>query len=174
MIVVDGYNAIRRVDWLKSAEAGGGLAAGRRALLAAIVSSGVLRNHRVLVFFDGSADVEGGELPPVSHPRLFVRFSRPPKDADAAIVSALRGRGVKEGVLLVTADRDLAFRARSLGARVQSPESWEGTVPRRLGRRRRRAMRGDSNAVSAGEEKPRATEAEVDYWLSVFGDDETG
>ena len=171
MIFVDGYNVIRRVPSLASAETRGGLAAGRRALLSAIVSSGVLRASRVFVYFDGSSDVEGNEKEPVSHPRLTVRFSRPPSNADSAIVAALEAIGVKEGVSLVTADAELSFRARSMGASVLEPETWVGVVPRRLAKRpSRRQTRG--RRADGSEEKPEATKAELDYWRSVFSDAE--
>lgn len=164
MFLVDGYNAIRRVERLKTAEARAGLAGGRRALIATIVASGVLRSQRVVVVFDGSSEGRGSEISP--HPDLAVRYSTPPSDADAAILSLLRGApagGSGEPATVVTADQELSFEARRLGALVVSPERWVGlrTAPRA----KRRARRPPSS------DKPQASASDVRYWLEVFGAD---
>jgi predicted RNA-binding protein with PIN domain len=163
MILVDGYNAIRRLAHLKSAEERAGLEAGRRALLLGIAASGVLRSQSVIVVFDGaSAGVAGGPTP---HPRLSVRYSVPPEKADEAILSLLRKRReAPDTATVVTADSELAFEARRLGALAVPPEEWEGLRVKRLKSRRARAERGS--------EKPEPTASEADYWLRVFGGDE--
>ena len=64
--------------------------------------------------------------------------------------------------IVVTADRDLQFSARRLGAGVVAPESWEGLRTRASKRRRRRPARADSG------EKPTPSSQDVRYWLDVF------
>jgi len=149
---------------LASAERKAGLAAGRRALASSIVASGILRAHRVVVMFDASRETAPSE--PSPHPMLSLRFSTPPADADAAILDLLaRSKGEASGpVTVVTADSDLAWEARKLGANVVAPESWE-PLSARKGRKPKAA------AASTRSDKPQASAKDVDYWLGVFGEE---
>lgn len=162
--VVDGYNAIRRVDAFCRVEASRGLEAGRDALLSAIVASGVLDSSPVLVVFDGAADVTASM--PRLHRSLTVRFSRAPESADAAIVALLQGADSSE-VRVVTADRELQFSVQRLGASVVTPESWDGLRTQRKRRRRGVPPRPDK-------EKPKPSARDVAYWLDVFEPDGDG
>jgi YacP-like NYN domain len=171
MFLVDGYNAIRRTPSLSSAETRGGLAAGRRALVATLVASGILRSSRVMVVFD-AGEAAGGVPEASPHRMLSVRYSIPPQDADAAILALIENakeKGRAAGLTLVTADRDLSFRARLLGAGVVPPEEWDPLRAKRI-RGARPRPRGSSTSESSN--KPRATAADVDYWLTVFGEDD--
>lgn len=161
IFVVDGYNAIRRVETLRRMEAENGLEAGRRALVATLLASGVLRSHRATVVFDGDRDAPPST--PSPHPRLSIRYSVPPENADAAILAGLKRHRSAKDVTVVTADGDLAFEARRLGASVVSPEAWSALRPRRS-RTPARARDRDSA------EKPTASPADVSYWLDVFGE----
>ena len=161
MFVVDGYNAIRRVERLRRVEARGGLEAGRKALLTAIVSSGVLGSHRVVVVFDGSSEVQPSERSP--HRSLTVRYSRAPENADRAIVSFVGRRGRDVETVVVSADEELSFAVKGLGATVVAPERWSVL---QLPRRRKRS------AESRSSEKPTATSADVAYWLEIFEDED--
>jgi predicted RNA-binding protein with PIN domain len=149
---------------LASAERKAGLAAGRRALASSIVASGILRAHRVVVMFDAARENTPSE--PSPHPMLSLRFSTPPRDADAAILDLLaRSKGeASSPVTVVTADSDLSWEARKLGASVVAPESWE-PLKAPKGRKRRQS------AANARSEKPQASAKDVDYWLGVFGDE---
>jgi predicted RNA-binding protein with PIN domain len=149
---------------LASAERKAGLAAGRRALASSIVASGILRAHRVVVMFDAARETMPSE--PSPHPMLSLRFSTPPANADAAILDLLaRSKGeASSPVTVVTADSDLAWEARKLGAKVVAPESWEPLSPSK--RRERKAA-----AANASPDKPQASAKDVDYWLGVFGDE---
>lgn len=169
MFLVDGYNAIRRTTALLNAETGAGLGAGRRALVATIVASGVLRSSRVLVVFDAGERAAGPPEPSL-HPRLSLRFSIPPQNADATILALLEGAkraGGTGSVTVVTADRELSWQVRRLGAGVVSPEEWAPLRPRPAPRARR-------ESGTERPEKPRASAADVDYWLRVFGDGDAG
>ncbi len=93
---------------------------------------------------------------------LGVRFSAPLADADAAILDLL-ARSKGESVTVVTADSELAFQARKLGATVVPPESWEPLKAMRA----RKPPKGKSRKPA--KEKPQASAKDVDYWLGVFG-----
>jgi predicted RNA-binding protein with PIN domain len=163
MILVDGYNAIRRVAHLKNAEERAGLEAGRRALLMAIAASGVLRSESVVVVFDGGPAGAASDPPP--HRKLSVRYSVPPENADETILALLRkSREAPDSATVVTADSELAFEARSLGARTVSPGEWEALRVRRL-----KKPRGPARS---GSDKPEPSASETDYWLRIFGGDE--
>jgi predicted RNA-binding protein with PIN domain len=146
---------------LAGAEQKAGLAAGRRALASAIVASGVLGSHRVVVVYDASSETAPSE--PSPHPSLALRFSRPPADADREILSLIaRARGSSTGpITVVTADHGLSWECRKLGAAVIAPESWE---PFRRPRSRKKP-RGPAESS----EKPRASAKDVEYWLEIFG-----
>lgn len=160
LFLVDGYNAVRRVERLRQVEARDGLAFGRDALVTAILSSGILRVHQVTVMFDGGAEVPAGE--PSPHRSLTVRYSRPPQTADDAIVRFLERKRKNQPTTVVTADEELAFSARRLGAAVIAPEAWEGVrEPKRAKRRR----------VTEATDKPTVTTADVAYWLEIFKDE---
>lgn len=167
LFIVDGYNAIRRVAHLREPELKRGLEAGRRALVGRILESGVLQLAKVLILFDGEvgAGSMAAALGTGPHKNLTVRFA---PHADDAIVEAVVRARKREGVTVVTADRELSWRVKELGATVVGPETWRALMPRR---------RKPPSAVapadpSAASEKPRASKAEVDYWLSIFGEDE--
>jgi predicted RNA-binding protein with PIN domain len=163
MVLVDGYNAIRRVAHLKNAEERAGLEAGRRALLITIVASGVLRSQSVVVVFDGGP--AGAASGPPPHPKLLVRYSVPPQNADQAILALVgKAREAPDAVTVVTADSELAFEARSVGARTVKPEEWEALRVQRLKKRH--------GPAAAGSDKPEPSAKEIDYWLRVFGGDE--
>lgn len=163
MYVVDGYNAIRRIDALSRAESSRGLEAGRDALLSTIVASGVLARHRVLVVFDGVSEVVSSM--PRLHRSLAVRFSRAPQTADRAIVELLQ-KGAS-AVTVVTADRDLQLEVRRMGASVVEPSAWEGL--RGPSRRKRR-----TSPPPARDDKPQPSSGDVSYWLEVFGEGQEG
>ena len=66
---------------------------------------------------------------------------------------------------MVTADRDLSWEVRKLGASVVAPESWEAI----------KAGKGRSTKPRAGglpSEKPQASSKDVDYWLEVFREED--
>jgi predicted RNA-binding protein with PIN domain len=146
---------------LKSAEEKAGLAAGRRALLATIAASRILRSDRVIVVFDASETTAVSE--PSPHPSLAVRFSTPPADADATILDLL-ARSKGELLTVVTADSELSFEARKLGANVVAPEGWEPLKTGKTGKR----PKGKGGTASG--EKPQASAKDVDYWLGIFGE----
>jgi len=115
-----------------------------------------------MVVFDAARETAPSE--PSPHRMLSLRFSTPPADADATILDLLarsKGEG-SSSVTVVTADRDLAWEARKLGAAVVAPESWKPlTTPK--GRK--------TKSAAAAADKPQASSKDVDYWLRIFGED---
>lgn len=162
--LVDGYNVIRGTPRFRDIERREGLEAGREALVRALLSSPLLARASVTLVFDGAAS--GPETGTSPHPRLRVRFSRPPENADAAIVSLLgKHSGDESASVVVSADRDLQWEARKRGVSVELPEAWLSKVTPRPGRKVRK-----TGSDSSG--KPAASREEVAWGLSVFGDGE--
>jgi len=158
--LVDGYNVIRRDSRLHEAEMQLGLAGGRRALLTRIQAASHHRNSRIIVVFDGAS--HAATVTSETHGRIEVRFSRPPQNADQAIIALLDTISQCGSVAVVTADRELAWQARSRGASVLDPQDWLPTPrSRRPGRGKRPADPG---------EKPAAARSEVEWGLAVFGE----
>ena len=124
MFVVDGYNAIRRVPRFAVVEARDGLRAGREALVTAILASGTLRAQPVVIIFDGNKDIDIRHNLRAPHPKLTLRFSRSPDNADQEILRFV-GKGRATAATVITADQDLAFEARRLGGRAGELECFE-------------------------------------------------
>ena len=109
---------------------------------------------RVVVFYDGGPD--GREARHHRH-GLELHYSGA-GDADDLIVAWLRRHPERQAVV-VTADRELAGRARAHGARVVTGLDADP------------APGGSASAEDRGPPSP----AEVDHWLRLFGaDGETG
>ena len=161
MFVVDGYNAIRRVPRFAVVEARDGLRAGRDALVTAILGSGTLRAQPVVIIFDGSEDIDVGHNFRAPHPKLTLRFSRSPDNADQEILRFL-GTGSAATATVITADQDLAFESRRLGATVVAPESWNVLKLPKCPKRK---------SHEAPSEKPNASASDVAYWRDVFEDE---
>jgi len=86
----------------------------------------------LIVFFDSSPlapDTTPATRPDaLSGPGIEVRFARPGQSADDAIVAFLAQNGQPGHYAVVTNDRDLAVRARSLGASVVSADDFAGRI----------------------------------------------
>ena len=127
IIIIDGYNLIRRTPALLDIEARG-LEAGREALLDRLFLYKGGRQDDITVVFDGPGSrgywARGG---------IRVQFA---PSADAAVV-ALAG----PGTLVVSSDLEVQVGARRRGARTQgSDEFWQQVKAAIVGRRYRRSQ----------------------------------
>ena len=141
--LVDGNNLIGRERRGKASE-------DDRSALVGEISDRLRRTRaRVLVFFDGAGET-------LSLGSLSVRFAGASTADDAIARELARSRAPREDVV-VTADRELARRARDGGARVLTPdEFWS-----RFGSAPVPAKPGPSD-------EPRV---DVDEWTRFFADE---
>jgi uncharacterized protein len=148
VLLLDGHNVIGRVPGLsleREEEA-------REQLLrrvAAVKGSG---GRRVIVVFDGNRP---GAAKESAFGGIRVVFSPQGRTADEEILRRV-GQGRPAEVTVVTSDRVLADRVRSLGARVETAEAF-------LARLRPRT-RGRADTTSEVTVSPE----EVEAWLQAF------
>ena len=105
---LDGNNLMRRP----------GVTADRAALIAELADRLRRTRARAVVFFDGPSDGA-----PTALGALSLRFAGG-VSADDAIVAAIGRSSAPSDVIVVTADRDLARRARDAGAKSLDPEAF--------------------------------------------------
>ena len=155
--VIDGYNVIRRDTQLRATEAEHGLEEGRKTLLNQIADSRQLVKARVIVVFDGAA---AGAAHRTQSPRsgFAVVFSVPPQNADQRIVSILKSRHNDSSMTVVTADRELQWDVRKLGARAVDPADF---IAQFFARKRPRLK---------PIEPPITTAKEIAWGIETFGD----
>lgn len=165
-IFIDGYNLIfaasNRVGGFDMSDP----EAARDKLLSLLARYRAARSGRIVVFFDGSR--EAAHLPR----REFVRgievvFSDAPSDADADIKNAVSHDDQPRNIQVVSSDIGIQEFARRYGVRVVDALSFLDM------------MFEASNKHRVPQDEPvekyggAASKDEIDYWLSVFGD-ETG
>jgi hypothetical protein len=115
-----------------------------------------LAKARVIVVFDGAA---GAAHPaPSSRSGLDVVFSAPPQNADQRIVSILKSRRDNGSMTVVTADLDLQWEVKKLGAHVVDPGDFLSQF----------APREPPKLEMI--EKPITTREEVEWGIETFGD----
>jgi len=120
-IIVDGYNVIRQSASLSQIE-GQDLEAGRRELVRRLSDYQRRRRHQILVVFDAA---EGGHSSPKQERMqgISVTFSRKGETADE-VIKRLAAAG-REGMVIVTSDRELAGFAERQGATAIRAEDFE-------------------------------------------------
>lgn len=124
-----------------------------RAALVSEISARLRQTRaRATLFFDGPAGAR-----PAALGSLSVRTASG-SSADEAILQAIRGSRAPGECIVVTADRELARRARDAGAKVAPPRDFFA----RFGA-----------GASAGDDGPRppATATDVEEWMRYFGDE---
>jgi predicted RNA-binding protein with PIN domain len=159
-LLVDGHNVLlRRAD--TPAFGPEEHRARRERLVAAVRAYGRRHGYAGRVAFDGITNA----LSPWNATRVGgvqVRYSPASVDADRILLEWVRELEGKD-VTLVTSDRELAARAKSLGAKILAAETLvESEAPTRAP-----GGRGAS-PPDARPPQPRLSRAEVDYWVRVF------
>jgi len=127
LILIDGYNVIRKTPGLLAAERGS-LAAGREALLARVAATYRHTPHRVVVVFDG--DGPAASVSPLSgRARGQVIFTARGESADA-MLSRLAHDAEADGERAVVVSEDLEVRlgAASAGATAALPQELSGRL----------------------------------------------
>jgi len=158
LYLVDGYN-ITRAD---PATSGMSAEEARIALLARLSARGaeLLGKGRIVVVFDGPED---GGVSSARHGGVEVRFSRG-EDADDVIVRLAASSA--EDIALVSGDRELAERVRSVAERdvtvLGREKVFESARPRGAARRRR-GYPGRAAGLPPGAN--RITQELKDLWL---------
>lgn len=120
--LVDGFNVLQ-VALLRDSDRQGWWREEARARLLGRAASFDDTQAEIWVIFDGARPAEAGAEPSA---RLRVAFA---PSADAWMLARLRATPEPARVALVTADRRLAARARSQGARVVTPAAFLARCP---------------------------------------------
>src|SRR5256886_8350464 len=103
---MEGYSVTRRDAARGAAEEGGGLHAGRAALLRLVAGAARRHSDHFTAVFDGAPGVGPAESPG----QVEVIFSRPPEKADDVLMRLARQSG--DGDAVVSDDRTVADAAR--------------------------------------------------------------
>ena len=154
MLLVDGHNLIGRTPGLSLSREEGSREEVLRRIAAAKGSGG----ERVVVVFDGNRP---GSAKEQGFGGVRVVYAPAGRSADEEILRRVAG-GNPRAVTVVTSDRQLAERARGLGARGESCEAFWARL------RRPRPPRG-----GVGDDPP-VPDEDVEEWLRVFGDPPDG
>ena len=120
-LIIDGYNLIRQSTTLRNQDRED-LDKGREALLRRLSAYKRVKQHRIMVVFDGwlhggfseSRDLVAG---------ISVRFSRRGEKADE-VIKRLAAKE-KENAVVVTSDRDLGYACSREGCEVVSSQDFE-------------------------------------------------
>lgn len=159
LYLVDGYNVLYALGWLKKTGDAQAAERARRSLLQRIVSALGAEAERVLVLFDAAR--APGDLPREERfGPLRVLFSPRHQDADSVIEELLRGLAASRAVV-VSADRRLRQAARRRRCPHWSPEQFMAWLEKR---RRVRLARESSS----GEDKERLAAQAKEDWLREF------
>jgi len=120
-VIVDGYNLIRNSSYLSQIERQD-LEAGRRELLRRLSEYQRRKGHQVLVVFDAAESAYSSRR----HERIAgisVTFSRKGETADE-VIKGLASAG-REGLVIVTSDRELATFAEKHGSFAIAADEFE-------------------------------------------------
>lgn len=136
-----------------------GLPIGEAEMVHTLAEFASRRRCFLTVVFDGPATGRRGAADGGKAGRVTVRYSGSKRSADDWILDHAGGFADPRAITLVTSDRALASRARSLGCRVVGCRQFADAV-------HRAAARGGAGGLEAGDEKPLA--ADVEDWERYF------
>ncbi len=147
-ILIDGHNLIGRLPGISLADADD-----EESLLGLLRSFRARTGKAITVVFDPG--VSSTVTQRWKSGGVQVVSARHGSSADAFIVRRVAQARDRQGLTVVTSDRELAERVAQLGARVQSAEAFA-------------AQLGQPAAEPARREQP-PSPAEVEQWLALFG-----
>jgi predicted RNA-binding protein with PIN domain len=157
LIIVDGYNLILRSPRLRPGD-GRTLRESREKLVSLLAWMMGGNDARFVVVFDGD------ELPgrDETSGRVQVMYSRLPEKADDVILRLVDKRvGGDEHITVVTADIELARRARALGADISLADLFLASALGSAG--------GDEAGEAGADEKPTSlSKQELKEWAEIL------
>jgi uncharacterized protein len=156
-LIIDGHNLIGRLPGIALSDAND-----EQALVELLRRYRAHTRQAIIVVFDHGAPA--GAAPALSSSGIQVLFARAGHTADALILERLRQERRPQQWTVVTADRELANRARSLRAIVLPPEEFSKRLQTPALQRRTGPHPGSTNPTN---DKPNVP-GDVDYWLKLF------
>ncbi|MHB8898118.1 MAG: NYN domain-containing protein [Thermoguttaceae bacterium] len=163
--LVDGYNLIHASGILVRNIGPGTLQRARDGLVGFLKGSlSEEELSRTTVVFDARCSTSGeAEVASPEGPRVVYALGYP--NADALIQELIRNDSAPRQLVVVSSDRQIQQAAKRRRATVVESERWYAELVRR--RRAKRATEGQPAEKPDGP----ASQAEVEYWLEVFGQD---
>lgn len=150
-ILIDGHNLIGRLPGISLADTDD-----EEALIRLLITFRARTGKAITVVFDPGVTSTLAQTRKIGGVQVI---SAPHgSNADAIILRRVTQARNRQGLTVVTSDRELAIGVTGLGARVQSAESFS-------------AQLGQPEAQTSRKEQP-PTPAEVDEWLALFGNDD--
>ena len=162
--IVDGHNLIfvaARHDRRFDVERG---EAAREELMTLLSRYQEARNDRVICFFDGGRRAEGMPRQTLGH-GMQVYYSDPSSDADTEIKNYVASHPEPASLRIVTGDRAIQVFVQKFGAQVISSRRFLTEVYETF-------ASGEHPGEEPDEKYHTPDDAEVDYWLGVFGADD--
>ena len=120
-VIVDGYNFIRQSPELSRIESQG-LEAARRELVRRLSDYRHRKGHQIVVVFDAAEGVYSSQRQEWSH-GISIAYSKRGETADE-VIKRLASTG-REGVVVVTSDRELASFAKKQGSTTIRSDEFE-------------------------------------------------
>lgn len=109
------------------------------------------------IIYDGQPDIYTNN----SKRDPSIAFSRNPEKADDLIIRYVQKQSNKRGITVITSDKQLAMRAKDLGAKVLSSDLFISRLQKR-----------NVQAGKSFKQDPQIGEDEINYWLNKFSDDD--
>lgn len=163
-VLVDGHNLIfvaAQRDGRYAVEQG---ERARDELLALLSRYQAVRGDRVVCFFDGGRRAEGLPRRSFGH-GMQIQYSDPRSDADTEIKNYVAAHAEPAGLRVVTGDRAIQVFVQKYGAKVTSSRAFLAEMEDTLS--------DDTRPADEPIEKYETPDdAEMGYWLGVFGEDE--
>src|SRR5690349_19371833 len=127
----------------------------RRLLLEKLARFARVKKARITVVFDGGPDDGNPDGSAFHGVKIF--YAKPGSDADNRIVSLVESSRDPRGLTVVTSDRNLGSRVRSVGCSVMRSGEFRRQVEQLI------------TAESEIEDGSQVDVADIDSWLRYFG-----